>query len=82
MASHSAAGTPLSRPSSEVLRSWDLGIAALVAYGVITALLGVAVLAWPQATLLVVVVLFAIQVFVFGIVQIAFGIYIARRHGG
>ncbi len=82
MASSSATGMPVSRPASEVLRGWDLGVAALVAYGLLTALLGIAVLVWPQATLYVIVLLFAIQVFVLGVVQIARAAAIPDLGGG
>lgn len=43
---------------------------AVIAYGVVTALLGVALLVWPKATLMVAVVIFAIQLFVAGVVQL------------
>jgi uncharacterized membrane protein HdeD (DUF308 family) len=54
----------------DVLPTW-----AIVGYGVVTALLGVAILAWPGATLVVAVALLAAQLIIAGCVQVyrAFG---------
>jgi hypothetical protein len=43
---------------------------AVITYGVLTALIGVALLVWPKATVKVVVVLFAIQLIVSGVIQL------------
>ena len=61
----------------EVLPSW-----AFVAYGVLTALLGVALLIWPGATLLVAVAVLAAQLFITGIVQIARAVAVSELSGG
>ncbi|MCV2393176.1 DUF308 domain-containing protein [Actinotalea sp. M2MS4P-6] len=44
-------------------RHWGL----ILTFAILTALLGVAVLVWPGATLLVIAVLFAVQIFISGI---------------
>ncbi|RVW05797.1 HdeD family acid-resistance protein [Rhodococcus xishaensis] len=44
--------------------------ALTVVFGLLTLGLGIAILVWPSATLVVVAVLIAIQVFAFGIIQI------------
>ncbi|GAB2730217.1 HdeD family acid-resistance protein [Kitasatospora kifunensis] len=62
------ANDPLPRPLEQLARSaWQ----ALLLAGVAAALLGVLVLAWPQATLLVVGVLFGLFLLVSGLVQLA-----------
>jgi uncharacterized membrane protein HdeD (DUF308 family) len=62
------ANDPLPGPLQQLARSaWQ----ALLLAGVAAALLGVLVLAWPQATLLVVGVLFGLFLLVSGLVQLA-----------
>jgi len=62
--------TTESSPASETLaavgRSWGL----LLFLGIITLLLGIAAVAWPQATVLVIAVLFGVYLLVTGIFQV------------
>ncbi|MGC0364939.1 uncharacterized membrane protein HdeD (DUF308 family) [Rhodococcus sp. 27YEA15] len=64
--------TPIVLPSdTEIAESARRLLSGVtVALGVLTLALGIAVLVWPQATLVVVAVVIAIQLFGFGIVQI------------
>lgn len=59
-------------------RHWGL----LLAYGAITAILGVMVLAWPGATLLVVAALFAIYLLVSGVFDVVQAIAEDERSAG
>ncbi|ORL80560.1 HdeD family acid-resistance protein [Prescottella equi] len=52
----------------ETARRFLTGLTAV--FGLLTLGLGIAILVWPDATLVVVAVLIAIQVFAFGIIQI------------
>jgi len=52
----------------ETARRFLTGLTAV--FGLLTLGLGIAILVWPNATLVVVAVLIAIQVFAFGIIQI------------
>jgi uncharacterized membrane protein HdeD (DUF308 family) len=45
--------------------------AAVLAYGVLTALLGIVLLVWPGATLLVAIAVLAVQIALTGVIQIA-----------
>jgi uncharacterized membrane protein HdeD (DUF308 family) len=61
--------TPLATNVENMLgragRAWGW----ILAYGVLTALLGVLALAWPGATLVVIAILFAVQIVVTGFFQ-------------
>lgn len=67
---------PTEAETAESARRVLTGVTVLL--GVLTLGLGIAVLAWPDATLFVVAVVIAIQLFGFGIVQI---IVRSRRDG-
>jgi uncharacterized membrane protein HdeD (DUF308 family) len=54
----------------------------VLAYGIITLLAGIAVLAWPSATLLVIAVLFGVQLIVSGIFRFVAALAIDDLTGG
>lgn len=55
------------QPSADMLSRLGHHWGWVLAYGIVTLLAGIAVLAWPDATLLVIAVLFGIQLIVSGI---------------
>ena len=60
---------PASLPSSEDVLASTLGRAAIIT-GVVSIVIGVIALVWPQATLLVVAILFAIELIVLGVLRL------------
>ena len=80
-AAGSPTGAALSTPRGAAGR-WSLSIGLLIGFGIVTVLLGVAVLVWPDATLKVLLVLFAIHLFVSGVVNIAQAVRTDDLSGG
>ncbi|MDH6279420.1 uncharacterized membrane protein HdeD (DUF308 family) [Prescottella agglutinans] len=68
--SEGSAGTWAAAESRELETAGRFLTGVTVVFGLLTLGLGIAVLVWPNATLFVVAVLIAIQVFAFGIIQI------------
>ena len=80
-AADSPTGAALSTPRGAAGR-WSLSIGLLIAFGIVTVLLGIAVLVWPDATLRVVLVLLAIHLFVSGVVNIVQAVRTDELSGG
>ncbi|RVW11414.1 hypothetical protein EGT67_03090 [Prescottella agglutinans] len=68
--SEGGSGSWLAAESRELETAGRVLTGLTVVFGLLTLGLGIAVLVWPDATLFVVAVLIAIQVFAFGIIQI------------
>ena len=68
MTTTTAPGAPdqYNRMLAEVGRSWGL----VLAFAILSLLIGLAAIAWPGATIVVVAILFALQLFIAGIFSI------------
>ncbi len=69
---------PVQEAASKLGRHWG----ALLTYGIVTVVFGIMMLAWPQATLMVAIVLFALQLIVSGIFFIVQAIAADEASGG
>lgn len=63
---------------TQVARSWGWALA----FGLLTVVVGVLVMVWPQTTLKVLAVLFGLQLFLAGIYRFALAFAVDRQHRG